>query len=101
MKKLKIIVSLIVLSGLFMSTQVKGQALVNREQGWTLGDYFSITSLMVTTPSGNITIWINFQLDLDDPLVPEGEDVEVTYPFSAWYWGLYFLFHFLSPGCDV
>jgi hypothetical protein len=74
MKPLKFLVVLCFVFG-FAMNNTQAQAFVIHDQTrvlWTdYGPYLPMDSYAVLTPSGNLLISVTYQLDLEDPLVPD------------------------------
>jgi hypothetical protein len=80
MKPLKIVVVLCFVFG-FAMNDAQAQAIVIHDQTRVLrtgySPYIPIDSYAVLTPSGNLLISVTYQLDLEDPLVPDKGVIKV------------------------
>jgi hypothetical protein len=70
MKKLKVAVLMCIFS-LFALCTIQAQAEVLKGGTWYWGAYSTDNSQIVETPSGNLLIKLVWQLNEDDPRVPE------------------------------
>ena len=83
MKKIRIILGIMLVSGLMLSSQVQGQAFVDHDDTWFYGGLESHKQLTLITPSGNMTLQLQFQYPEGTLGLPaEGE--EETGEWSGW-----------------
>lgn len=76
MKALRFLTALFVI-GCFAVNTVQSQAVVIKDQVWTLGGgYQSTDDHMVVTPEGDINIWMVWQLPYESGLVPDKGTVQ-------------------------
>ena len=87
MKVIKVLFLCFIFSAFFCGNS-NAQAIVIKDDIWTLGDYESIDAHEVYTPSGCMNLSATFQLDKDDPLVPQKGEGTIKRYVGAW---IYFM----------
>lgn len=93
MKKFILLFALIV-SGVILANTANAQAVVTKDRAWGYYGYESYDSHEVITPDGKFNVRLNFQFDLDHPMIVQaieaGEPVRGT--VLTWSpFGIYFL----------